>query len=120
MTKKFKAIMSALALFLIFTTAASAQENTADGAVMVTSYMKTKLSLNDGQYSRVLDINKAYLQKVKDNNGATAVEKAKKQKAYNEERDIKLKSVLSDSQYKIYVANRSAHAKKYKEAAGKK
>ena len=124
MTKKFgtafKSTIGAIALFLVFTTTASAQQSIDDGAAKVTTYLKSKLSLNDGQYSRVLEINKVYLNKVAANDGATSVEKAKKQKAYDEERDSKLKSVLNESQYKIYVANRSANAKRYREAMDKK
>ena len=114
-----KTAMGTVAFFLIFSTSLYAQEKADGGAAQVTSYLKSKLSLNDGQYSRVLEINKVYLNKVAENDGATSVEKAKKLKIYNEERDSKLKSVLNASQYKIYIANRSANAKKYKEAVSK-
>lgn len=123
MTKKLtsatKTILSAIALFFMFSTAAVAQDKVQEGAKKITNHMKAQLSLNDSQCAKVLEINKVYFKKVKDNNGATDVEKAKKQKAYDEERDAKLKSVLSDTQYKIYVANRASNAKKYKEAMGK-
>lgn len=120
MTNKFtlslRSFISTLALFLMFTVAVNAQDKVQEGAVKVTAHMKSQLSLNDGQYTRVLAINKDYLQKVTDNPGATTVEKAKKKKTYDEERDEKLKSVLNASQYKIYVANRSSNARVYKEA----
>lgn len=111
-------ILGAITLFLVFTNTAAAQDKVNEGAKMVSTHMKSQLSLNDSQYAKVLDVNRVYLKKVKENNGATSVEKAKKQKAFDEERDAKLKSVLSDTQYKIYVGNRSANAKKYKEATG--
>lgn len=119
MTNKFtfslRSFITTLALFLVFTVAVNAQDKVQEGAVKVTAHMKSQLSLNDGQYSRVLAINKDYLQKVVDNPGATVVQKSKNKKVYDEERDGKLKSVLNDSQYKIYVANRSANARVYKE-----
>lgn len=119
MTNKFtlnlKTAISVVVLFLTFSLSVNAQEKVQEGAIKVTAHMKTQLSLNDGQYSRVLAINKDYLQKVSDNSGATTVERAKKKKAYDEERDEKLKSVLNDTQYKIYIANRSANARVYKE-----
>ena len=119
MTNKFtlslRSLITTLALFLVFTVTVNAQDKVQEGAVKVTAHMKSQLSLNDGQYTRVLAINKDYLQKVTDNPGATTVEKAKKKKVYDEERDEKLKSVLNASQYKIYVANRSSNARVYKE-----
>lgn len=118
-TATVKTVLSVVVLLLMFTTNAAAQDKVAEGAKMVATHMKEQLSLNDTQYAKVLEVNKVYLKKVKENSGATAVEKAKKQKGYDEERDAKLKSVLSDSQYKIYIANRAANAKKYKEAMGK-
>ncbi len=123
MTKKInsavKAVIGALALFLMFTTAVVAQDKVNEGAKTVTTHLKNQLSLNDTQYAKVLEVNKDYLKKSLGNNGATTVEKAKKQKGYDEERDKKLKSVLSDSQYKIFIANRASNAKKYKQAISK-
>lgn len=122
MTKKMnlvvKSILGALTLFLMFSTTATAQDKTNDGPKIVAMHLKSQLSLNDSQYQKVLAVNRDYFKKSKENNGATAVEKAKKQKAYDEERDAKLKSVFSDSQYKIYIANRASNSKKYKEAIG--
>lgn len=115
-TSMVKGIVGAIALLLVTTTAAMAQDKLAEGAKVVTTEMKTQLTLNDGQYSQVLDVNRAYLKKVKENNesGAAAVAKAKKMQAINEEKDTKLKSVLTEVQYKKYAAGRAENTKKLK------
>lgn len=115
-TSMVKGIVGAVALLLVTTTAAMAQDKLAEGAKVVTTEMKTQLVLNDGQYSQVLDVNRAYLKKVKENNesGASAVAKAKKAQALNEEKDTKLKSVLTEVQYKKYAAGRAENTKKLK------
>ncbi|RWW99576.1 hypothetical protein [Flavobacterium cerinum] len=115
-TSMVKGIVGAIALLLVTTTAAMAQDKLAEGAKTVTTEMKTQLVLNDGQYSQVLDVNRAYLKKVKENNesGASSVAKAKKMQALNEEKDTKLKSVLTEVQYKKYAAGRAENIKKLK------
>lgn len=125
MIKKFiaaiKTIAAAAALLVMFTTVSSAQEKDkiTEGAKISASQMKTQLTLNDNQYTQVIDVNKAYLKKVKDckASGDTDVAKAKKMQALNEERDSKLKSVLTQVQYKKYAAVRAENIKKLKEAA---
>lgn len=115
-TSMVKGIVGAIALLLVTTTAAMAQDKLAEGAKTVTIEMKTQLVLNDGQYSQVLDVNRAYLKKVKENNesGASSVAKAKKMQALNEEKDTKLKSVLTEVQYKKYAAGRAENTRKLK------
>lgn len=115
-TSMVKGIVGAVALLLVTTTAAMAQDKLAEGAKAVTTEMKTQLVLNDGQYSQVLDVNRTYLKKVKENNesGASAVAKAKKAQALNEEKDTKLKSVLTEVQYKKYAAGRAENTRKLK------
>jgi dTDP-glucose pyrophosphorylase len=115
-TSMVKGIVGAIALLLVTTTAAMAQDKLAEGAKTVTTEMKTQLVLNDGQYSQVLDVNRAYLKKVKENNesGASSVAKAKKMQALNEEKDTKLKSVLTEVQYKKYAAGRAENTRKLK------
>ena len=89
-----KLMVGAIALLLMVTTTVTAQEKdkVAEGAKTVTAQMKTQLVLNDNQQTQVLDVNRTYLKKVKDNNesGATAVQKSKKMQDLNEERDSKL------------------------------
>lgn len=116
LTDRVKNLVGTLALALLFCVTANAQDKVSEGAVKVTTHMKSQLSLNDNQYTQVLAINKDYLKKLDENPGATAVQRSKKKKIYDEDRDKKLKSVLNESQYKIFIANRSANARVYKEA----
>ncbi|MNK24475.1 hypothetical protein D3C87_427810 [compost metagenome] len=115
-----KLMVGAIALLLMVTTTVTAQEKdkVAEGAKTVTAQMKTQLVLNDNQQTQVLDVNRTYLKKVKDNkeSGATAVQKAKKMQALNEERDNKLKSVLTATQYKKYSADKVENTRKLRES----
>jgi hypothetical protein len=117
-----KAFFGAAILFLAVSITATAQETDklAEGAKAAASQMKTQLVLNDNQYTQVVDVNKAYLKKVKEckASGDNAPAKAKKMQALNEERDGKLKSVLTETQYKKYAAVRAENIKKLKETAG--
>ncbi|QYJ68771.1 hypothetical protein [Flavobacterium litorale] len=111
-----KATLTVLLLLVVFSTTAVAQEKDkfSEGAAAVTTQMKSKLSLNDGQYTKVLDINKTFLQQAADAKakGGTRVVMAKAMKAIKDRRDKKLKSVLNSTQYKVYKANRTANYKK--------
>jgi hypothetical protein len=109
-----KTTLAMIALLLAFTTTAKAQDKTLAGAKAVTNQLKEQLSLNDGQYTKVYDINKAFLVKAAENNKSalSATEKAKKLKAITDEKDAKLKSVLTEPQYKTYSANRAENNKK--------
>ena len=117
-----KTLFGAALLLLAVSTTAVAQETDklAEGAKAAASQMKTQLVLNDNQYTQVVDVNKAYLKKVKEcrASGDTAPAKAKKMQALNEERDSKLKSVLTEVQYKKYASVRAENIRKLKETAG--
>lgn len=117
-----RSILAATAMVLAINTTAVAQEKDklAESAKTVASQMKTQLTLNDNQYTQVVDINKTYLKKVKDckESGDTSAAKAKKMQALNEEKDSKLKSVLTEVQFKKYAAVRAENTKKLKEGAG--
>lgn len=105
-------------LLVFFTTTAVAQEKdkAVEGAKVVTTEMKAQLSLNDSQYTKVMDINKTFLQKAAEAEKVTnATDKAKKMKTLTEDRDAKLKSVLTETQYKTYQANRASNAKKLRQ-----
>lgn len=117
LTSAAKAFMGAVALLVMFSTTALAQDRVAEGAKKFTDNMKTQLALNDGQYAKVLEINKAFLQKAADSRktAVTKVEKAKKLKTYDDERETKLKSVLTDTQYKTFAATRAENRKKLRE-----
>jgi len=121
LTSAAKTLLGTCALLLVLTTASYGQETDkiAEASKTVATQMKTQLTLNDNQYTQVVEVNKAYLKKVKDSkaSGDTAVAKAKKMQAINEERDGKLKSVLTEVQYKKYGATRAENIKKLKDAA---
>jgi hypothetical protein len=111
-----KAFLGTLVLFLMFSINASAQDKLTEGAKTVTGQMKTQLGLNDSQYTKVLDVNKTFLVKAAEANKLTnAAEKAKKLKTLSDERDTKLKSVLTGDQYKTFAANRAKYAGKLRE-----
>jgi hypothetical protein len=115
-TTAFKAMISAMVLLLMFTTNALAQDKLTEGATAVTNQMKTQLTLNDAQYTKVLDVNKTFLQKAAEaNKTANKTEKAKKIKTLTDDREAKLKSVLTETQYKTFAANRATYAKKLRE-----
>ena len=116
-----KTLLSAAVLLLAVTTTATAQETDkiTEGSKAVAAQMKNQLGLNDNQYTQVVEVNKAYLKKVKDCNASAdnASAKAKRTHAINEERDTKLKSVLTATQYKKYAAVRAENIRKLKEAS---
>lgn len=103
-------------MVLGFTLTVAAQDKATDGAKAVTTYMKEQLSLNDGQYTKVYSVNLTFLQKVEENSKKNkGADKIKKLRALEDERDTKLKSVLSEDQYKNYVGNKAANRKKVAE-----
>ncbi|WP_146185849.1 hypothetical protein [Flavobacterium album] len=122
MIKRMNSAMKVVAAFMMvvfFTTAVTAQEKekATEGAKVVTTQMKAQLALNDSQYTKVMDVNKTFLQKAAEAEKGTTnpTEKAKKIKAVTDERDTKLKSVLTETQYKTYTANKANYGKKFRE-----
>ena len=115
-TSAAKLMLGAMALVVMFTTAALAQDKAAENLTKLNDHMKTQLSLNDSQYVKVNDINRVFVTKAKESekSNANKLDKAKKIKALEEDRDSKLKSVLTADQYKIFVANRGENTKKLK------
>lgn len=110
-TQVFKTAIAAIVLLLAFTTTASAQSNADKGAVAVTAQMKKELSLNDSQYNKVLQINRDYLNSIAK---AKKTEKSvpvrnKRIKMISSSREKKLKSVLTDGQYRTYAATRATN-----------
>jgi len=111
----FRLFAGAVLLLTMSATTLYAQEKdrAGEGAKAVTTEMKTQLSLNDGQYAKVMDINKTFLQKAAEaEKVANATDKAKKLKTLTDDRDAKLKSVLNETQFKTYQAGRTGNAKK--------
>lgn len=117
MYKLIQRIAGVMVLLMMFTLNAAAQDKAGTGAKAVTENMKEQLSLNDSQYSKVLGINHSYLQRAIENrdSGKSKIDKAKRLKELDDDRDTKLKSVLSEEQYKKYVATKMENRKKLKE-----
>lgn len=117
MSKLISRYVGLVVFFLVFSLNASAQDRATEGAKKVTDTMKEQLSLNDSQYAKVQQINLEFLQKAAENqeSGKSQVEKAKKHKQLDDDRDKKLKSVLSEEQNKKYVATKIENRKKLKE-----
>lgn len=117
MYKLIRKTVGAMALLLMFTVSAAAQDKAAVSAKKITENMKEQLSLNDSQYSKVLSINQVFLQKAIENKDSakSKTDKAKRMKDLNGDRDAKLKSVLSDDQFKKYVATKTDSQKKLRE-----
>jgi len=109
-------LIGAVALLLMLTTSAVAQDKTAEGITKLNDHMKTQLSLNESQYGKVNEINRVFVQKAveSEKSNANKLDKAKKVKTLEADRDTKLKSVLTADQYKIFVANRGENTKKLK------
>jgi heme/copper-type cytochrome/quinol oxidase subunit 2 len=103
-----KAMVSVVALVLAFTVNASAQDKAANGAQKMTDNMKTELKLTDVQYGKVLEINKNFTDKASEARKSTTDKKAAKAaiKGFNEERETKLKAVLTEEQFKAYLAKK--------------
>lgn len=119
---KFSAIKKAvLAMFIMLFVSVNAiaqdkQDVAVEGAKKVTASMKDQLTLNDGQNNKVYIVNLDFLKKVAENNKkANKVEKMKKQRSLEEERDTKLKSVLSADQYSLFIAHRAQDRKRIAE-----
>jgi len=110
-------LIAAVVLLVLFSGNAAAQDKAAAGAKKVTEHMTDQLSLNESQNSKVFSINYAFLQKAIENieSGKTKVDKAKRLKELDDDRDTKLKSVLSDEQFKKYIATKTENRKKIRE-----
>lgn len=108
-----KGIVSLVALVLAFTINASAQDRTADAAQKMTDNMKTELTLTDAQYAKVLDINKNFAGKATEARKASTDRKVTSEavKGLNEEREAKLKTVLTEEQFKTYLAKKEEKKK---------
>jgi len=79
----------------------------------ISNQMKEHLALNDAQNNKVYIINLDFLKKTFDNNkNADKAERNKKQRVLEEGRDAKLKSVLTDKQFKVFIANRGIDRKR--------
>src|SRR5262245_52211051 len=113
---KIKAIL--LAAVLVWLSPARAQQRhpmpPEQRAAKITEWMKTNLQLNDEQLPKVDEINKKYAMKTEDvrkemkeqNDKTAKKEKMSSLKALDKEKDGELKVVLTDEQFKNYLAKK--------------
>ena len=108
-TRILKTPIAVIVLLLAFTTTVAAQSNADKGAVAVTAAMKKELSLNDSQYNKVLQINRDYLNSIEKAKKTEKSVPARKKRInmISASREKKLKSVLTDGQYRTYAATRA-------------
>lgn len=108
-----KAMVSVVALVLAFTVNASAQDRSAEAAKKMADNMKTELSLTDAQYDKVLDLNKGFAEKAAEARKSSTDKKQTAQavKALNEEREKSLKAILTEDQFKTYLAKKEERKK---------
>lgn len=111
-----KTMVGAIVMLLAVTTTVSAQDRAAEGAKRVTDKMKTELSLTEAQYPKVEQINKDFMEKAKAGRTVTdKVEREKSVKALADDRDTKLKAVLTEDQFKTYSDKKAAKVSALKE-----
>lgn len=108
-----KAMVSVVALVLAFTVNASAQDRAANGAQKMTDNMKAELKLTDEQYGKVLEINKNFAGKTSEARKSSTDQKVVREavKGFNDERETKLKAVLTEEQFKTYLAKKEEKKK---------
>ena len=114
-----KATGAAFIMLLAVTNTVSAQDRAEAGAVKMTDKMKTELTLTDAQYPKVLEVNKEFVTKTMETKKTVALattdaaadktarlERANAVKALNEQKEAKLKAILTEDQYKTYLAKK--------------
>jgi Skp family chaperone for outer membrane proteins len=108
-----KKLLTVLALVIATgITAAQAQDKSkADGAKRLTDSMAVRLNLSADQVPKVLAINEEFNTKAAGIRGEEGdrVAKLKKIKEANHDREKALKEVLTEDQYKEYLANKKEH-----------
>jgi predicted transglutaminase-like cysteine proteinase len=111
-----KKVFAATVLFVCFAAmanTASAQEkldefmtetSPEERAQMQTDYMKESLTLTEDQVPQVHAVNLKYARRMQDayNSGGGRLQKLKKMKAVNQEKDSEVKRVLTSTQYATY------------------
>gem|GEM_PF-1005129 len=105
--KRTVTLLTAVFLLCLVTLAmpSFAQDTKKDKAAKaLTDTMRTQLSLDDAQYSKVYDINADFMGKLAGMKGSSdsKMAKFKKLKAIDEDRDNALKAVLSAEQFKSF------------------
>ncbi|MBV7532068.1 hypothetical protein [Chitinophaga sp. sic0106] len=106
-----------ITLFTLTTTTIFSQDKR-DYIRILTDSMKARLSLNEGQYGQVYNINKSFSEKMaalRKDNVMPRAEKGKQLKQLGVTRDSSLKKVLSADQFDRYEAHKSERRQQAKE-----
>lgn len=119
--KKLFVLLFTVFAFGIIMPAAAQTKSSEDRARALTDRMKENLTLSEDQYSKVYNINLAFVNKTSSlrDSGGGRLAKARKLKDADGERDKALKGVLTEEQYKTYKnqkdENRQEMKKRLKE-----
>ena len=108
--------------FFIFSFSIFAQEKTNEQmAEEMTKHMKSQIDFNDENYDKIYKINLDFVSQtaeLKSDNQMGKIEKVKKLKELDENRDKQLKGVLTEEEYKKFQNNKSENKKTMKEKFG--
>lgn len=114
--KKLKAVITVM--LLVFTTYSFSQDKTAEEkALEITKNMKEQINFSDDKEAKVNAINLDFInqtEKIKTEE-ISKISKFKSLKKADEERDIKLKEILSKEEYELFKDNKSKNRKKIKD-----
>lgn len=83
----------------------------------MTDRMQTELTLDADQYNKVYAVNEQFLTAMTDlkNSSGGRLEKFRKMKSIDDNRDKQLKKILTSAQYNIYQKNKEANREKMRE-----
>ncbi|QES88098.1 hypothetical protein [Rhizosphaericola mali] len=101
---------------LFLTTSAVLHAQTDSTAKVMTDNLNSKVQFSKDQYNQVLQANQDFLtamQKLRTDEGSR-LSKFKSLKSLDENRDAKMKQILSDDQYKLYLKNKEDKRKQMK------
>lgn len=108
--------------FFIFSFSVFAQEKTNEQmAEEMTKHMKSQIDFNDENYDKIYQINLDFVSQtaeLKSDTQLGKIEKVKKLKELDENRDKQLKEVLTEEEYKKFQDNKSENKKTMKERFG--
>lgn len=110
-------IIRLLVLSVLFLTLSGVLHAQTDStAKVITDNLNTKVQFSKNQYNQVLQVNQEFLtamQKLRTDNGSR-LSKFKSLKSLDENRDAKMKQILSDDQYKLYLKSKEDKRKQMK------
>lgn len=105
---------TAVVVMLLAVTTASAQDRSELMAQRQTNKLNAELKLDDTQYKKVLDVNKDFANQISQikNTQTDKDKKAAALKKLNQQREEKLKGILTEEQFKTYLSNKENNLKR--------